>query len=93
MFVTVTLAISSNAQYSRTKVTSIFKHLHAFTDPFKNESTLVTLYSSLAGKLARLTITEAFPEDDGEYKCMASNTAGQSTAVGDLRVTRKLTFL
>ncbi|XP_072047598.1 myosin light chain kinase, smooth muscle-like [Amphiura filiformis] len=39
------------------------------------------------GKIARLTITEAFPEDDGEYKCMASNTAGQSISVSDLRVT------
>ncbi|XP_071792535.1 protein Obscurin-like isoform X2 [Asterias amurensis] len=38
------------------------------------------------GTLAKLTITEAFPEDEGEYSCIASNTAGQEKTTSDLKI-------
>ncbi|XP_022101402.1 myosin light chain kinase, smooth muscle-like isoform X2 [Acanthaster planci] len=38
------------------------------------------------GTLVKLTITEAFPEDEGEYSCIASNTAGQDKTTSDLKI-------
>ena len=57
--------------------------------PLSDSANLSVISWHIVGKVSRLTITEAFPEDDGEYKCMASNTAGQSVTTGDLTVTRK----
>ena len=37
----------------------------------------------------RLTITGAFPEDEGTYKCIARNQSGEVTCIAHLTVTRK----
>lgn len=38
------------------------------------------------GELCTLKITEAFPEDEGVYKCVAKNPAGEVTTSANLRV-------
>ncbi|ELT91005.1 hypothetical protein CAPTEDRAFT_109743 [Capitella teleta] len=37
----------------------------------------------------QLTIAGAFPEDDGTYKCIARNQAGEVTCIAHLKVSRK----
>ena len=37
----------------------------------------------------QLTIAGAFPEDDGQYKCVARNQAGEVTCIAHLKVNRK----
>jgi len=37
-----------------------------------------------------LHITEAFPEDEGSYSCVLSNTAGSVTVTATLKVNGKL---
>lgn len=41
------------------------------------------------GDLCTLKITEAFPEDEGVYKCIAKNPAGDVTTSANLRVLGK----
>ena len=36
--------------------------------------------------LCTLRISEAFPEDEGVYKCIAKNSAGEVTTSANLRV-------
>lgn len=38
------------------------------------------------GKDACLTLVEPFPEDSGEYQCVAENAAGSARCVIDLRL-------
>lgn len=38
------------------------------------------------GDVYSLKISEAFPEDEGEYKCIASNSVGQVTSTANLVV-------
>uniref|UniRef100_A0ACB8G185 Uncharacterized protein n=1 Tax=Sphaerodactylus townsendi TaxID=933632 RepID=A0ACB8G185_9SAUR len=33
---------------------------------------------NMSGSLCSLTIDKAFPEDEGQYKCIAENTAGKA---------------
>ena len=37
-----------------------------------------------------LNILEAFPEDEGQYKCVVKNPAGQVTTAAFLKIQRKL---
>lgn len=37
-----------------------------------------------------LNILEAFPEDEGLYKCMVTNPAGKTSTSGYLKIIRKL---
>lgn len=37
-----------------------------------------------------LTILEAFPEDEGEYKCVVTNPAGSTSTAAYLKIERKL---
>lgn len=37
-----------------------------------------------------LKISEAFPEDEGIYKCIASNSQGSVTTKANLKVTGKM---
>lgn len=41
------------------------------------------------GDLCTLRISEAFPEDEGVYKCIAKNPAGDVTTSANLRVLGK----
>lgn len=41
------------------------------------------------GSICRLKITEVFPEDDGEYVCVAYNEAGKVSTGAKLTVKRK----
>lgn len=41
---------------------------------------------SYQNTIARLVIAETFSEDEGEYKCIATNTQGSATCACDLRV-------
>jgi titin len=36
-----------------------------------------------------LTILEAFPEDEGEYKCVVTNPAGSTSSTAYLKIERK----
>lgn len=48
---------------------------------------------SSQGGVHTLTITGAFPEDEGVYKCTARNQAGEVTCIAHLRVHCKLNSL
>jgi hypothetical protein len=37
-----------------------------------------------------LFILEAFPEDEGEYKCVVTNPAGSTSSAAVLKIERKL---
>jgi titin len=39
--------------------------------------------------LCTLRISEAFPEDEGMYKCIAKNPAGEAVTSANLKVLRK----
>ena len=41
------------------------------------------------GDFCTLRISEAFPEDEGVYKCIAKNPAGEVTTSANLRVLGK----
>jgi hypothetical protein len=41
------------------------------------------------GDLCTLRISEAFPEDEGVYKCIAKNPAGEVTTSANLKVLGK----
>lgn len=41
------------------------------------------------GDVCTLRISEAFPEDEGVYKCIAKNPAGEVTTSANLRVLGK----
>lgn len=43
------------------------------------------------GDFCTLKISEAFPEDEGVYKCIAKNSAGEITTSANLRVLGKIT--
>lgn len=43
------------------------------------------------GDFCTLKISEAFPEDEGVYKCIAKNPAGEITTSANLRVLGKIT--
>ncbi|XP_070806279.1 myosin light chain kinase, smooth muscle [Pituophis catenifer annectens] len=45
---------------------------------------------SREGSLCSLTIDKAFPEDDGQYKCIAENTAGKSECICSVLVEESL---
>jgi hypothetical protein len=40
-----------------------------------------------------LMILEAFPEDEGEYKCLVTNPAGLACTTAFLKVQRKCLFI
>lgn len=44
------------------------------------------------GDLCTLRISEAFPEDEGVYKCIAKNPAGDVTTSANLRVLGKMQY-
>lgn len=43
-------------------------------------------FSSLPEEVCTLVITEAFPEDSGEFKCVAENEAGTAVSTAKLFV-------
>uniref|UniRef100_A0A670YKA8 Myosin light chain kinase, smooth muscle n=1 Tax=Pseudonaja textilis TaxID=8673 RepID=A0A670YKA8_PSETE len=47
---------------------------------------------SQEGSLCSLTIDKAFPEDEGQYKCIAENTAGRSECICSVLVEGNCTF-
>jgi hypothetical protein len=45
------------------------------------------------GKRQILNILEAFPEDEGLYKCLVTNPAGQTSTSAYLKIERKFRIL
>lgn len=45
---------------------------------------------SVENDVYTLRISEAFPEDEGQYKCVATNSAGTVSTSANLRVIGKI---
>lgn len=47
---------------------------------------------SVENDVYTLKISEAFPEDEGIYKCVATNSAGTASTSANLKVVGKLSY-